>query len=94
MAKGEDEAAAKLSPVTKPNEPRKRRAILDNPYAVLGAVFLAMAAFGIPLIWMCRAWSTPTKVVLTIVTIAYTVLILWLFWLVMLWCYSRISGTA
>jgi hypothetical protein len=52
-----------------------------------------MAAFGIPLIWMCRAWSTPTKVVLTLVTLAYTVFILWLFSLIMMWCWERISSS-
>jgi hypothetical protein len=83
------------SVVTSPVAPAgpKRRAVIDNPYAVLAAVFLAMAVFGIPLIWMSRAWSTPTKVVLTLVTLAYTVLILWLFSLVMLWCYERISSS-
>lgn len=67
------------------------RAVIDNPYAVLAAVFLATAVFGIPLIWMCRAWSPAVKGILTILTLAYTALILWLFSLVMLWCWERIA---
>jgi len=58
---------------------------------VLAAVFFAMAILGIPLIWACRAWSPTTKVVLTIVTLIYTALIFWLFYLVMAWTWGRIS---
>jgi hypothetical protein len=67
------------------------RGVIDNPYAVLGSVFLALAIFGVPLIWMCRAWTPSTKVVLTIITLLYTALLLWLFYLVMVWSWSRIS---
>ncbi len=63
---------------------------LDNPWVVLGLLFFVFAAFGIPLIWMSRAFSTLGKVILTMVVSLYTVLILWLFWLVMLWVYHRI----
>lgn len=70
----------------------ERRPVIDNPYAVLAAVFLAMAVLGIPLIWMCRAWSPFTKTVLTVATLLYTALLLWAFWLVMLWCWARING--
>lgn len=65
--------------------------IVDNPYAVLAAVFLAAMILGVPLIWMCRAWSTSTKIMLTVVTILYTIVVFWLFWMVMVWVWSRIS---
>jgi hypothetical protein len=70
---------------------RASRGVIDNPYAVLAAVFFAMAILGIPLIWTCRAWSPATKTVLTIVTLLYTALIFWLFWLAMSWSWNRIS---
>ncbi len=63
---------------------------LDNPWVVLGLLFFVFAACGIPLIWMSRAFSKLGKTVLTIVISLYTVLILWLFWLIMLWAYHRI----
>ena len=65
--------------------------MIDNPYAVLAAVFFAMAILGIPLIWMCRAWSPATKAILTVVTLLYTILIFWLFWLIMVWVWGRLS---
>ncbi len=63
---------------------------LDNRWVVLALLFFVFAAFGIPLIWMSRAFSTVGKVVLTIVVSLYTLLILWLFWLIMLWAYHRV----
>src|SRR5687767_10988623 len=72
--------------------PTGNRYLIDNPYAVLGAVFLALAVFGIPLIWMCRAWSPAVKTILTLATLAYTALLLWLFWLVMMWVWGRLHA--
>lgn len=63
---------------------------IDNPWVVLGLLFFVFAATGIPLIWLSRAFSTLGKIILTIVVTLYTVLILWLFALVMLWAYHRI----
>jgi hypothetical protein len=69
-----------LPPVAPPaatTDKRASRGVIDNPYAVLAAVFFAMAILGIPLIWACRAWSPATKAVLTIVTIVYTAFLFW-----------------
>jgi hypothetical protein len=87
------DVAALPAPATPPVRPTSSglRSAIDNPYAVLATVFFVTAAFGIPLIWMCRAWSTTTKWLLTLVSLAYTALLLWLFWLVMLWCWSRLA---
>jgi hypothetical protein len=71
----------------------ENRGLIDNPYAVLAAVFLAMAVLGIPLIWMCRAWSPATKVLLTIVTLIYTGLLFWGFWLIMAWVADRLKDS-
>ena len=64
--------------------------LANNPWIVLATIFFATAAFGIPLIWISRAWSTRMKIVLTVVTILYTIFILWVFMLIMSWCYHRI----
>ena len=67
------------------------REMLDNPWLILGMLFFVTAALGLPLLWFSRAFSAPVKIVLSITVIAYTVLILWLFTLVMMWCWGRIE---
>ncbi len=69
------------------------RGLLHNRWAVLGLLFLAMAALGIPVLWASRAFSTRAKILLTIVVILYTILILWGFWLVMDWSITRIRDS-
>ena len=64
--------------------------VLDNPWVVVALCFFVFAAFGIPLIWICKGFSTWMKVLLTILVTLYTVLILWVFALIMLWSYHRI----
>jgi hypothetical protein len=70
--------------------PAWRRA-LDNPWLMLAMLFFVTAALGIPFLWMSRGFSTLAKIVLTIVVLAWTALILWAFWLVMVWSWTRIS---
>jgi hypothetical protein len=72
-----------------PQEPLWRRA-LDNPWLMLGMLFFVTAALGLPFLWMSRGFSLWGKVVVSVLVIAWTVLILWLFWLVMVWSYTRI----
>ena len=61
-------------------------------YMVL-MLFLVTAALGIPFLWMSRGFSTGMKIFLSIVVTLYTVLILYLFYLVMAWCYTRITDS-
>ena len=68
-----------------PAVPPVWRQALDNPWLMLALLFLVTAALGIPLLWMSRGFSTFWKVVVTIAVLLWTVLILWLFWLVMVW---------
>ena len=77
-----------------PPEPEQRRktSSLENPWVVIVMLFCVTGALGIPLIWMCRTFSPTVKVLLTVAVTVYTVLILWVFWLVMVWCYHRIVG--
>jgi hypothetical protein len=55
------------------------RQALDNPWLMLVMLFFVTAALGLPFLWMSRGFSTLAKRVLTIVVLAYTVLILWAF---------------
>lgn len=66
------------------------RRALDNRWLILGMLFFVTAALGLPLLWLSRSFTPLAKVILTIIVLVYTVLILWLFWLVMVWSYTRI----
>ena len=82
-----DRPAEPASPIAA--DPLWRRA-LDNQWVMLGMLFFVTAALGLPFLWMSRGFSTLGKVVVTILVLAWTALILWLFWLVMAWCLGRI----
>lgn len=73
------------------NSPVWRQAI-DNPWVLLPTLFFVTAALGLPLLWISRGFSTLWKIVLTIALVAWTALILWIFWLIMAWCVARISN--
>lgn len=66
------------------------RELVDSPVLLLSTLFFVTAALGIPLLWQSRAFSHATKWILTVVVLAYTALLFWLFWLVMSWSYHRI----
>jgi len=66
------------------------RDIIDNPWLMLAMLFLVTAALGLPFLWISRGFSTASKIILTIAVLAWTALVLWLFWLVMVWSYTRI----
>jgi hypothetical protein len=67
------------------------REVVDNPWLVLGTLFFVTAALGLPVLWMSRAFSRTSKAILTVVVLLYTALLIYVFWLVMLWCYTRIA---
>jgi hypothetical protein len=79
-------------PETTAGAAKPSRGPIDNPWLVLGMLFFVTAALGLPLLWMSRGFTPIAKVVLTIIVLAYTALILWLFWLVMVWSYTRIMN--
>ena len=62
----------------------------DNPWLMLSMLFFVTAALGIPFLWRSRAFSTVTKLLLTVVVLAYTALLFWLTWQVMVWSYNRV----
>lgn len=63
---------------------------LGSKLGILAAIFFAMMFLGIPLLWKSPRFNTAERIVWTIVTIAYSALVFWLFYLVMAWSYSRI----
>jgi hypothetical protein len=66
------------------------RDLIDRPLILLAVLFFVTAAPGLPLLWMSRAFSLVSKIVLTILVLAWTALVLWAFYLVMAWCLPRI----
>lgn len=65
----------------------------DDPWLLLSMLFFVTAALGIPMLWKSRAFSPLTKALLTVVVTAYTLLLLWLTWQVMLWSYHRVANS-
>lgn len=65
--------------------------LLNNKLGLLGLLFFATAALGLPLIWKSPKFSRPEKIVWSIAVTIYTVVILWVFCAIMWWSYSRIA---
>jgi hypothetical protein len=66
----------------------------DDPWLLLSLLFFVTSALGLPVLWKSRAFSPLGKVLLTVVVLAYTLLLLWLTWQVMLWSYHRVMNAA
>lgn len=58
--------------------------LVQSRFAVLSAIFLALGAFGIPLLWMNKNFGVVERVVWSMVATAYTGLMLgilvWVLW--------------
>ena len=88
MTAAPEKARSPQSPLT---QREKLRRVIDNPWAVLGAIFFAMMFLGIPLLWMSRGFSLAGKVFWTIATLVYSAAIIWAFCLVMWFSYRSIA---
>ena len=77
-------------PAAAPLRAQSWREAIDNPWLMVVMLFLVTAALGLPFLWMSRGFSTLSKIFLTIAVLAWTALVFWLFWLVMVWSYTRI----
>ncbi|HEY2410793.1 MAG TPA: hypothetical protein VGI40_01040 [Pirellulaceae bacterium] len=62
------------------------RDLVDRPLVLLAVLFFVTAAPGLPLLWISRRFSLTSKIVWTILVLAWTALVLWGFYLVMAWC--------
>ncbi|WP_254512214.1 hypothetical protein [Anatilimnocola floriformis] len=67
--------------------------IQENRGLLLSTLFFVTAALGLPLLWRSRAFSPLAKVLLTVVVLAYTSLLFWITWQVMLWSYHRVANS-
>ncbi len=68
------------------------RQAIDNPWALLLVLFFVTAALGLPLLWMSHGFTKAGKIFWSIALIIWTTLVFWAFWLIMGWCFARISG--
>ena len=66
------------------------RQAIDTWWVVLLSLFFVTAFLGLPLLWMSRGFSKAGKWFWSVAVIAWTVLVFWVFWLIMVWSYSRI----
>jgi hypothetical protein len=70
---------------------QQRRSLIDNPWVILGLMFGVALVLGLPFLWKSRGFSTLGKIVWTVIVSLYTILVFWLFWLLVSWCWGRIS---
>lgn len=67
------------------------RVLIDNRLVLVAILFFVTAALGLPFLWMSRAFGVWGKILLSVAVIVWTVLVLWVFWLIMLWCWGRLE---
>jgi len=77
--------------VEEPKAPPSWRELIDNPWIMILVLFFVTAALGLPFLWISRAFSTFSKIVLTIAVLLWTALVFWVFYLIMAWCWSRLE---
>ncbi len=67
--------------------------MVDRPWTLIGLLFFAMLALGIPLIWMKLRFFDAGQTAATITICIYTALVFWGFWWVISWCYQRVMDS-
>ncbi len=77
------------APPTAAEDSLARRA-LDNPWLMLLMLFGVTRFIGLPFLWMSRGFSTTGKIVVTILTLLWTVIVFACFGAVVWWCWQRI----
>ena len=67
------------SPVALPPAPPAPRQLLrDNPWAMLGLLFMAMGPLALPMLWSGRAFGRRGKIAVTLLVVSQTVAIVWI----------------
>ena len=46
-----------------------------------------------PFLWVSKAFNVPSKTVVSVLVTLYTITILWIFFVIMAWVGSQISGS-
>jgi hypothetical protein len=61
-----------------------RESVVDNPWGVLGLLFLAAGVLGLPVLWRSQAFSLGAKLVLSVVVTVYSLamvgILIWILW--------------
>ena len=65
--------------------------LIDNRWFIIALLFGATGVLGIPVLFMSRAFSAPAKWGLAIAATLYTLLLVWIVWLILVWSYGRIA---
>ena len=66
--------------------------MVQSRAAVLAILFLVTGALGIPLLWMNQSFSNLERIVWTIVVTIYTVALIVITWMIVMWTYHQIVG--
>lgn len=94
---GEVPAAASVCPhcgATLSVSPEERRDLLDNPWVVLGLLFLATGALGLPFLWRSKGFSPLGKLVVGVTVTLYTLLLLGLAAWAVMWAWRSMGQLA
>ena len=70
-----DEPESPAAP--RPARPVEKQSLRDNPWAMLGMLFLAIGPLALPLLWSGRAFGRLAKFALTLLVIGQTMAIIW-----------------
>ena len=66
--------------------------LVQNRTAVLAVLFLVTGAFGIPLLWISKRFSTAERILWSLIVLLYTIVLIggttWILW----WAYQRLVG--
>ena len=76
-----------------PNSPPDSASqMVQSRAAVLAILFLVTGALGIPLLWMNQKFSNPERILWSIVVTIYTVALIAITWMIVVWSYRQIFG--
>ena len=66
--------------------------MVQSRAAVLAILFLVTGALGIPLLWMNQSFSNLERIVWAIIVTIYTVALIAIAWMIVMWSYRQIFG--
>ena len=66
--------------------------LVQSRAAVLAILFLVTGALGIPLLWMNQSFSTIERIFWAIVVTIYTIGLIVVAWMIVMWSYRQIFG--
>ncbi len=66
--------------------------MVQSRAAVLAILFLVTGALGIPLLWMNQSFSTVERIFWAIVVTIYTIGLIVIAWMIVMWSYRQIFG--